>query len=175
MNTITARLFTVCAFAAALEGPLRAQIPNSISTHVAATCTVDEDSVSKYQTLGPELRFRGVETGVVTARCNVTNPRDDGQNPQWGVMEVAFRDPDGPGRNRVQVWLKRVTNNGGIATLASFDSNVSVPPLGRINFAHPFNFLGNAYYLEVKITRNGVTSFDNPSLILVRLTVPGPF
>ena len=154
---------------------------NSISTHVASTCTVDEDSTAIHQFTGGELGFRAGSTGAITARCNVVNPRDDGQNPQWGVLEVVYRDPDGAGANQVVATLKRVSNSGVTTTVPGviFNSNNFAGAIGvqmrSVNFVHGFNFLSYAYYIELRIVRSSATSQDNPAAFLARLTVPGPF
>ena len=166
---------------ALLAAALPALAQNSVSTHVASTCTLDEDSVTKYEFNNGELRFRGTETGVITARCNVVNPLDNGQDPSWGVLETVYRDPDGAGVNLVTVTLRRVSNAGVTATVpgATFSSNLFGGAAGvqmrGVNFAHGFNFFSNAYYLEIKLMRSAATSQDNPAVFLARLAVPGPF
>jgi hypothetical protein len=177
-NQTFARIRVACALLA-LALPAAAQ--NTVSTHVASTCTVDEDSTAKYEFTGGELRFRGAETGAITVRCNVVDQRDDGQDPRWGVLEVVYRDPDGAGANQVTATLKRVGNTGVTSTVAGalFNSNSFAGAAGvqmrQANFAHAFNFFSNAYYIEIKLARSAATTQDNPAVFLARLAVPGPF
>jgi len=145
-------------------------------THTAGACVIDENSAAPSTVQESELKFEPAVLGEIVARCNVVNPRDDGQNPLWKVLEVVYRDPDGallP--NQVRVQLKRVTNAGTHITIATFDSNAFVggvvPLMNSTVFAHVFSFSTGSYWVEIRIKRgdfagNGVTA---PSAFLVRL------
>src|SRR5512145_415147 len=59
-----------------------------ISTNVASTCTVDESDLSRAQMNYARLMFAVGQTGTIKARCNITNPRDNGDNPGWDRLQI---------------------------------------------------------------------------------------
>ena len=82
-------------------------------THAASSCTVDEDSTSKHEFSASRFRFKGTNTGTITARCNVVN-LNGAQNPTWSRLEVAYQDPDGNSTNsQAVVVLWRASNSTG--------------------------------------------------------------
>jgi hypothetical protein len=152
-----------------LGSPARAQ---PVWTHVASTCVVDEASASSYLATDPKLGFNnGTATEIVT-RCNVINPMDSGKDPQWNFLEIVYVDPDGMNtQNQVLATLTRVTNAGVHVPVATFNSDhfasAAAPLINGALFSHTFDFLKNAYYVEIKLKRPGVGS--SPAALLVRL------
>ena len=71
-----------------------------IWTHAAAACALDPVSVARADIQAARLQLKRGRTGTVMARCNVTNPLDDGQDPFWNFLEISYRDPDGKGTER---------------------------------------------------------------------------
>ena len=47
-------------------------------TGIGAACVSDESSAGKYEASAARYRHKGSNTGAIYARCNVTNPLDDG-------------------------------------------------------------------------------------------------
>ena len=150
-------------------------LAQSVWTHAAAACAIDEDSSSKHEFLGGRMRLKGTNTGTIVARCNVANPLDNGGNPgwQWASLEVVYADPDGRGlNNQVVATLYKVHNsNGGVSEAGKFDSNNfdtnnNLEPK-RVLINHPFDFYSYAYYVEIQVKRSNST--DTPSVSIVRL------
>ena len=147
-------------------------------THAASSCTVDEDSTSKHEFSASRLRFKGTNTGTITARCNVVN-LNGSQNPTWNLLEVVYQDPDGNSTNsQAVVVLWRASNStGGVFELARFTSD----PFGvnnnngpqSVGFNHSFNFMSYAYFVTIEVKRS--SSASSPDVSLVRLTHQGPF
>jgi hypothetical protein len=163
-------------FGALLISPAVARA--QIWTHAASSCAVDEDSASIYEVNAARLRFKGSNTGTMTARCNVVN-LNGSRNPAWDLLEVVYQDPDGnTTANQVTAVLYKVHNStGGISEIARFDSNnfgvnVNTGPQS-VAFSHTFNFVSYAYYVEIKVKRT--SSSRIPDVSLVRLTQQGPF
>ena len=59
-----------------------------IWTHAASACALDPASVPRADIQAARLQLKRGRTGTVMARCNVTNPLDDGQE---SVLEL-FRN-----------------------------------------------------------------------------------
>jgi hypothetical protein len=141
-------------------------------TSVAAACVPDEGSAGRYEANAARFRHRGTNTGDIYARCNVTNPRDDGGNPAWNILQIVLTDPAGV--NQVTAELVRVSNaNGGVFTLATVDSNnwVANPATqlrSSIPFAVVYDFDTYSYYVQIKVSRANAASV--PDVALVRLT-----
>jgi hypothetical protein len=152
-------------------GDARAQ---SLWTHVASACAVDNGSAAQYD--ANAARFK-VATGValpatVVARCNVTNPQDNGLDLNWNWLEVAYRDPDGTGTgSQVRALLYRVSNaTGGISLLATFDSNAFAAVgdnTAGVLVGGTLDFLHYAYYVEIQVKRSDVA--NDPTVSIVRL------
>ncbi len=156
-------------------------------THVASACAVDEASLSKFASSGPNFTFMGTNISdigrapiPIIARCNVLNPLDGG-NPQWSALIVGFDDPDATGAvHRVTAALRRVSRfTGSVSTVASFNSNgnnLLSNPSGRrealVQFNHNFDFEGNEYYVELGLTRTATSG--NPVVYSARLTRAQP-
>lgn len=145
-----------------------------IWTHVASACEVDESSTAKYEMTAARFKFKSGQTGTIYARCNVTNPQDDGSDPWWNQLEVVYRDPDGiAAGSRVKALLYRVTNaTGGVVLVGTFDSNTLAAtgdnkgdaPAGGVS---DFNFTNYAYFVELQVTRSSTAS--DPTVSIVRL------
>jgi hypothetical protein len=146
----------------------------SIWTHVASACAVDEADAAQYEVNA--ARFK-VATGVtlpatVVARCNVTNPLDSAADPNWNTLEVAYRDPDGTGTgSQVKALLYRASNaTGGISLLETFDSN-AFPAVGdntaRVLLGGSLDFLNYAYFVEIQVKRSNAG--NDPTVSIVRL------
>lgn len=129
-------------------------------THVASACVVHDGSTAIAHTSTSRLLHAANQTGTIYARCNVTNPEDNGGDTEWDRLEVVYTDNDGclsdnPG---VTAILWRVNNiNGGIreiATLESKDFCEVGPQRQRVSFSHTFNFTAYSYYVELQVRRN---------------------
>jgi hypothetical protein len=141
-------------------------------THAASSCTPDEGSATKVIFSSGRAQFRTGETGDIYLRCNVTNPRDNGQNPNWSVLQAGyFNEPNA----YVQAHLKRVDNSGATYTIATVDGLTLPAASGELrsaSFSHFFNFFANAYYVELRLRR---TAPDQTVWVcLTRLSYPGP-
>lgn len=146
-------------------------------TAVASTCVPDENSDGEYEFDFGRARFRGANTGVISFRCNVTDPADfsNPANPSWARMDVTYDDPDGFfSDHQVQVTLRRVHEvSGNSFLLATFDSD-SFPPgqqLQAASFNHLFNFRDNAYYVGISLRRPANATM-NPTIQRIRLYLP---
>lgn len=153
----------------------------SIWTHAASACAVDETSAAKYAvgTTGA-FYFASGQTGTIVARCNVTNPRDDGDDPLWNYLEVAYRDPDGAAAgSQVIASLYRLNpTTGGWTRLVTFDSNafaatgynVAGTAFPNGFFDSDFDFDAYAYLVEIQVRRSDTA--NNPLISTVRLVRP---
>jgi hypothetical protein len=152
-------------------GEARAQ---SVWTHVASACAVDDGSAAKYEVTAARFKVRTGATlpATVVARCNVTNPQDSGLDPNWEWLEVAYRDPDGVATgNQVKALLYRVSNaTGGISLWATFDSN-EIAATGNntagVWFGGTLDFQNYAYFIEIQVTRSDTA--NDPTISIVRL------
>jgi hypothetical protein len=142
-------------------------------THVGSACTPDEASRGKYSSNESDFNHRGTVLGGIAARCNIVNLTDFGAG-EAQVLEVVYRDQDGPGSNyRVRAFLKYVRNSDGQDfTIATFDSNAFGASLAtqthHVFVNHHFNFAPNAYYVTLIIDRADATRL--PVVSVVRLT-----
>jgi len=95
--------------------PVHAQ-STSVWTHVGAACVPDEDSAAKYEASAARFRHKGTNIGDIYARCNVVDPKDGGEDPNWNFLEVVYFDQEGA--NQVTAELVRVSNStGGVYTI----------------------------------------------------------
>lgn len=177
-TTIKMLLFVPMLLGILLLCPSPVTAQNSVWTWVGSAAVPDESSLDKYEAIGGQFRHKGTNTGSIYARCNVINPRDDGQDPDWGLLEAVFRDPTGTG-NQVKIQLIRVSNStGGTYTIATLDSNKFTASddfqTKSIPFNYNFNFFSYAYYVLITVTRTSSGAGNNPACAIVRLTVPGP-
>jgi len=150
-------------------------------THTAHTCVVDEvHSSGKAITFTDSLRVQ--RAGTVRARCNVTNPMDDGQSPNWGVLDVVYTDPPPAASNeRITAVLWRIDNDGGVGLpIAVFNSDsfpqAAAAQMQSVEFSHVFDFSEAAYFVEITLTEHGVGFTGTPrrKVFLVRLRPIGP-
>ena len=141
---------------------------------VAAACVPDEESIGRYAAELGSFEFRGANVGQVDARCSITNPRDNGFNPGWGLMEVTLNDPDGGGAgSQIVVYLRRVNKfTGASADIHVFNSNLFAAgqALRTTGFGHVFDFANYSYYIAFSVRRNGTTLA--PRIQRVRLLIP---
>jgi hypothetical protein len=140
-------------------------------SHAVNACAIDEADVSRYMVGVSFLSHRGAITGTLTARCNVENlPVTPGGDVL--ALQLVYRDQDGAGTAyNVSARLLAITNSGAVATIATVNSNTgpastSFQTLIR-TFSHDFNFLSNAYYVEVTVFRNDTA--QAPAAAIVRI------
>lgn len=146
-----------------------------IWTHVASACAVDEASAAKYDVNAARFKVKtGQQPATVVARCNVTNPQDDGSDPWWNTLEVTYRDPDGTGAgSQVKALLYRVTNaTGGVVLIGTFDSNAyattgDYTARVLVGGAADFDFDNYAYFVEIQVKRSDTA--NDPTISIVRL------
>lgn len=137
----------------------------SRSTHTGSTFAVDEAYAGHYVMSDAVLYPKG---GAIVARSPVTNPIDAG-NPNWNMMSVSYRDPDGAeSQYRVVVRLKRVHVTTGLpSTVATFDSNTTYSPGTGVQermqaFSEAFDFVTYSYYLEATLSGPSGFLFGQP-------------
>jgi hypothetical protein len=139
-------------------------------THVGSACTVDEDSLGKFEFVNADFKFKGTNVSPpsvggllpITARCNVVNPLD-AENPDWNRLVVGYQDSNGTnGQNGAIVRLKRINRPGGsLATIATFNSD-SFSSINRaeasIPFNHAWDFLRNEYFIQIELYRGNTNN-----------------
>lgn len=136
-------------------------------------CAIDEADVSEYE-VGKFLIHKAGMIQTIVARCNVENlPLTPPGFGEVNGLELVYRDPDGPGTAyRVIAKLQQLTNSGALVTLATVDSNAgSASPSFQKRFtllSHDFDFVNNAYYVEVIVFRSNAQRL--PAAAIVRLT-----
>ena len=143
-----------------------------IWTHVAAACTPDESSLSKFDASAARFRHKGTNTGAIYARCNVVNPMDAGaSNPVWTWLELVFKDTGEGGRVRAQLY--RVSNStGGTWLMGTVDSDSHPGSAGAqtrgawLATSH-FDFEDYAYYVLLTVERTNTAVL--PDATIVRL------
>ena len=152
-----------------------------IWTHTAHTCVVDDvHSSGTPLTASDSLRVQ--RAGTVRARCNVTNPMDDGQAPNWGVLDIVYTDPPPAASNeRVTAILWRINNDGTLPfPIVAFSSDnfpqAAAAQMRSMEFSHVFDFAEAAYFVEITLTEHGVGFAGTPrrKIFLVRLRPAGP-
>jgi hypothetical protein len=135
--------------------------------NAVTACAIDEADVSEYS-VGRFLAPKAGIVGSVTARCNVENlPVSSGN-----ALQLIYRDPDGHGTAyRVVAKLQQLTNSGAVVTLATVDSNAGPASASfqsqTAGFGHDFNFIDNAYYVEVTVSRG--KALQAPAAAIVRI------
>lgn len=151
-------------------------------TCVGSACTVDEDSLGKFEFANADFKFRGTnvsstvaQSGAlvpITARCNVTNPLDT-DNPDWNRLFVGYQDTNGTNsQNGVVVRLKRINRpSGTVFDVATFNSNLQNTTNRTeksITLNHDWNFLANEYFLQIELTRGSIN--NSATVFSLRLT-----
>lgn len=133
-----------------------------IWTAVASTAAIDESSLGKYSTSGGILSFKSGQAGTIQARINVLEG-DWTYIGEATTLQVTFYDPDGTGtRYRVEVALYRcLMTNGASYLIRSINSNSYAKTSGyqtrTVWFQHSFDFLNNAYYIQITLYRYYLT------------------
>ena len=136
-------------------------------------CAVDDGFARKYAVLSNRVQHKAGYVGAIIARCNIENlPLVTPGIGEAGILELTFRDPDGPGGAYVVIaQLKQLANHGKVTTLATVTSETSVVSWGfqtrSTEFTHHFDFRSNAYFVEVIILRNDAEQI--PAASIVRL------
>lgn len=143
-------------------------------TAVASTCAIGDAHINRYEVDGPKLSYLFDSTGVLTARCNITNPLNSG-NPSWFNLSVGCSDPDGTGKHyRVYVSLKRVDRSSGVtSTVTALDSNDwsdtgAFEHLQSFGSSEGWDFNKYSYYINLELTRDYSTK--EPKVWSVRLS-----
>jgi hypothetical protein len=142
-----------------------------IWSQTASACTPDPTSPA-FAFNGPRLLYSGAVLGTITARCNVANPLDAPGGLAWGIFDMTYYDPDGPGAGyRVQAFLYRAPIASATAVLvATLDSNTSaVVGLNTLSlpFAHVFDYVNNTYFVTVQLSR--AAGIASPFIASIRL------
>jgi hypothetical protein len=170
----TLLILGICTWLTVLAG--RHAGAAGIWTHVASACALDPASVARAKVQEARLQLKPGRTGTIIARCNVTNPLDDGQDPFWNFLDISYRDPDGQGTDdQVSARLYRVVNDTGEVTLvATFDSNSSAVKVAHIEgrfflSVTDFDFEAFAYFIELRVQRAVARAGPAPMVALVRL------
>lgn len=140
-----------------------------------ATCMPDEsDAVSPPEYLfgtDGSASFAAGKTGIVTLRCNITNPVDTGGNPVWSDSEIYFQDDSTLASNHVWVYLHQIANSTGADTSElllnsdSWDATSGWTFNSHILSSIVFDFVNNHYFVEIHLHRLSTTV--NEKLLLV--------
>lgn len=169
--------FAACLLGGGISTTARGQ-GDPIWTHTASACAIVPAAQSPLNTLaqGADLTYPPLvgTTSKIIAICNVHNPLDTGANPNWGCMEIGYKDPDGSATaNEVQVSLRRLPNipSSGPGLLVTELSSNTNPSTIRTNhqalFSHTFDFRSNVYYVQLTLRRTGTA--QAPLVSWVRL------
>jgi len=124
----------------------------------AATCAVDEDSLTHYvfKDAG-QFTVPSGYYGESTVRCGVVNPLDSG-NPGWGRLYLGFYDPgSGASATATLYEVSRTPSLTGfrrrtIAAVTSLDIGYG---FNYTPFSYGFNFSQYVYFVQVVL--------DNPN------------
>lgn len=137
-----------------------AQVPPVPWTTVASTGAVDEQSLNRYQTVGPSITYRSTSLSLdpITIRYNVTNPSLNQAIPGWTQLELGSAVPAAGGV--VSATLVRVDPCTGQQQEICTVTNEGINPMGvckicqfpanAINFSSAVGFL---YYVRVVLDR----------------------
>ena len=126
----------------------------------SAGATIDEASLSLYQTNGSSLLFRPGMIGTITARYNVTNTASPSSSiPPWTTFELGYTNRANAEITATLVQVKPCT--GETTTICSMTTQRGVLlncitctfPVGTIDFS---NYV---YYVQVDITRSVAALF----------------
>lgn len=168
-------LILLCAFCMFFSTTVMADIPDQTYTCVGSAAVPDESSLNKYDASGGRFRFKGSNTGTITARCNVTGFETCCEGC---LLEVVYEDPGGvppifqKHKNTVLVKLIEVSDSGQETVLATFNSNEFVQGPGvrenSVILDLPYDE-SKAHYVEINVFRTGPLLNNNPGVLLVRL------
>jgi hypothetical protein len=138
----------------------------------AGACVLDEKSVGRVA-VSENAELAPKTAATIEARCNVTNPNDNGAAPSWNTLIVFYHDLDGKSlQSRVAATLFSVDKlTGGSIIIATFDSNdpahVENGLTGIQRFSHTFNFGQNGYFVLLTVT--GADASQLPRMFSVQL------
>jgi hypothetical protein len=134
--------------------PMTSLAQSGWTSPCSAGATIDESSVTLYQTNGSSLFFRGAKTGTVTARYDVVNTAVPSVPvTPWTRLELGYFDPVGGSITATLFRVEPCTGNTTpICTLTSppFPAPTCVAcsfPGGTVDF------LGFLYFVQVDIRR----------------------
>lgn len=135
--------------------------------HAVNACAMNEADLNEYA-VGQFLTLQKGIVGKLVAYCSVENLPILGGDE----LELIYRDPDGRRMgSRVIAKLQQLTNSGEVITLATVDSNAGpASPSFQARsktFSHNFDFVNNAYYVEVIVSRSDVKLV--PAAAIVRI------
>jgi len=152
MNRFILYLIPSVAF---LISPLVAFAQSGWTSACSAGATIDEASLSIYQTNGASLLFRAGAIGTITARYNVANcASPTSTTPPWTTFELGYSDRIGA---EITATLFQVEPcSGETTTVCSMTTQRGVLlncikctfPAGTIDFS---NYV---YYVQVDISRS---------------------
>jgi hypothetical protein len=135
-------------------------------TAAGSTATIDEVDTAQFAKSGDRLYVK-ISAGTVTGRYAV-NPNDLGSYMQRYFLTARFHDRGSKDRVYLKLLRTRVSNPGGLQTVATLDSN-SFSAVGwqtrSVSFNHAFE-PGWAYYVEAVVTKG---SGGNPILVAVEI------
>lgn len=154
-------------------------------TGIGSTFVPDEVSAKRYDAIDAQFRHKGSNINFVIGRCNVTNPMDDGSNPdpELFLLEVVYMAPPGVyffgrpplqlDKYTVRVKLVQVSNvSGGLTSVVATFASEGFPKDANfqtqsVSFVHTFDFYSNAYFVEISIFRKD--TLGSPAVAIVRL------
>lgn len=137
-----------------LSTPLTTYGQSGWTSACSAGATIDESSVSQYQTDGSSLLFRPGVIGTITARYNVTNTASpDSSTPPWTTFELGYTNRVNATITASLVQVEPCT--GETTTICSVTTQRGVlSNCVTCTFAAgTIDFSNYAYYVQVDITR----------------------
>lgn len=134
-------------------------------TGAACAFVPDDNDITLYDLTDCAFRQQDTNLSPVVARCNVTNPRQDGANPGWTTMEISFIDTSATAGNFVQVRLYRTSCTTGTTSTVATCSSDSFSALATVQcrtctFNHVFDFFEYAYYIRVYVDRSSTANTE---------------
>jgi hypothetical protein len=111
--------------------------------------------------------FKGVTTGSLLFRCNVTNPLDTAYNPSWNTLFLTFSDTNTFGYVKATLYKKSKSTGAYsvVGTVTSTDGS-GVRKIGN-TLTSSFDFYNYAYYIRVILYRS--STGNAPSFHIVSL------
>jgi hypothetical protein len=143
---------------------------NSRWSATPATCMPDENDLVaplkfKFDVDGSATFASGM-SGIVTLRCNITNPQDDGTNPTgWTSAYVVYQDSSTTPNEHVRVVLHQVEKYTGTDTTEEVwnsDDYDGFPSwvAGNQGISTIFDFSVNTYYVTIYLRRTSTTATE---------------
>ncbi len=142
-------------------------------TGVGSGFTMDETSRKKYNSHVHTLKYKGKKKNSIFGRINIAKFHDVSLPGDGTIMEVAYRDQDGPGTDyQVRVLLRKVRRTDDANFLVTdFDSNnfaaSNNTQIRRVTVSDSLDDENFAYYVEVRMFR--IDSANNPVLSTIRI------